>query len=322
MKKNMSVGLIFFTWTSVVFSAGSRVVMVDRLQVRSGSNTPRGTVAYAVEEVEQALLNQQYNRALMLTRALKPQTFGFMLGAENMASSASIPAAESVSTPASTPASVPAPVQPSTPVSAQESPSTGVVAPAPAAVVNPAPSSAVSSSQAITFVAHSAILDASAEPDKVQKPLQFSIESYSDARFAALVQEMRALLIVPIEQIAALWRTKPAECVQRYRVHIVRIAHWSHMYAKFLSSQEWRSLAEKFYKDLIEYTWSGSDGITKPIRITRMGSGIQGRANANIYGILNDQLQVCKESLGSFKNKEISDLQKRVQEAATASWQR
>lgn len=83
---------------------------------------------------------------------------------------------------------------------------------------------------------------------------------------------MNNAVVAPYDQIADLWSSQPSVCAAQYKAQLDVTVAWAYKYALFFAQPEWQALANKFYSNVID-SWSGCQ---KPIRIRRIGSGIQG----------------------------------------------
>jgi|GEM_PF-2445974 len=285
--KNIICGVLAVFFAVAVTPAGYKVSMVDSgtSGVYGSTQYPRGSVAAALAEIDAALVNGQYNRALMNVRNLKPQTIGFMLDG------GSDPVQQPQPTPTPTPTPTPSPAPAPTP---SPSPS-----PAPNPTPTPTPTPAPTPSQTPTPAPTPA-------PTPVP-PQPAPVEAYSRDRFTELSREID-VLVQHYSTIADLWKTNQADCKAQFKAHVDATVAWAAKYSLFFAKPEWQPLVKVFYDDVIS-SWSG---ITKPIRIRRIGSGIQGPNTSEIYDKLVGALGIIAGSLNGAYQKDIADLQKKI----------
>ncbi len=330
MKKKISLLFCALAFFGSMQAAGYKAAMVDSTSgvVGRAFSAPAGSVARVLQDIDAALVSGQYNRALMLERALAPQTVGMMLPQGSQLASPSVqaaPAANDASsqqqqssastqaaaqTPAITSAATSTTTSTTTPAASTSSSSGSVSdssSPSPQASTPSSTTSTTSSSST-----SSAPAQASSTPTQTQTaPTQVPFQPFSQSQLDALVTDMNNAVVAPYDQIADLWSSQPSACAAQYKAQLDVTVAWAYKYALFFAQPEWQALANKFYNNVID-SWSGCQ---KPIRIRRIGSGIQGRDYRQYYDQLIAALESMKRSLSGVHQQDIAALQAKVQGA-------
>lgn len=250
----------------------------------SGSATP-GTVAAALKPVESALVNGQYNRALMLVRNVASQT-----------AAVAMPVGASAPDPTPTPTPSPAPVTPDP------------VTPAPVTPPSPA-ADAAPIAPTPTDVA-SVVLAYQAYPGALQE---------GKSLFDRLKIEIDTRLVPPFNTIDNVWDSNPADCVAQYTAHIDLCKQWVAHYQQLFASTDWQPLGNYFYDKILKNTaYIGTSVLfLNPLKVTVMGSGIHGTAYAAVYDNACNVLEALKSI--KVRQVEIDALKTLVSGAKTRS---
>lgn len=336
MKKKISLLSCALAFFGSIEAAGYKAAMVDSTSGVVGRtfSAPAGSVARVLQDIDTALVSGQYNRALMLERALAPQTVGMMLPQGSQLASPSVQAAStpndagsqqqpsssstqaSAQTPAITPAATSTTTSTTTPAASTSSSSGSVSdssSPSPQASTPSSTTSTTSSSSTSSAPAQTSTSpQASSTPTQTQTaPTQVPFQPFSQSQLDALVTDMNNAVVAPYDQIADLWSSQPSVCAAQYKAQLDVTVAWAYKYALFFAQPEWQALANKFYNNVID-SWSGCQ---KPIRIRRIGSGIQGRDYRQYYDQLIAALESMKRSLSGVHQQDIAALQAKVQGA-------